>query len=93
MSDYKYELKRDERMEREMASEIARLDISPQDISKVQEWLKEKELYLTKQVDDEYLGGVSKAVVKLVISILDLELQKQAEISMDEMALSIEREG
>lgn len=93
MSDYKYELERDDRLCKETESENARLEVAPQDIGKFQNWLRAKEVYLIKEISDNYLKGLSKQVVRLVIATLLLELQTQAEISMDEMARSIEREG
>jgi len=93
MSDYKYELERDERHAKESESEMARLDVSPQDISKFQDWIKAKELSLINEVKGEYLTSVSKQTVRLVIAILVLELQKQAEMNMDEMSRLIQKEA
>lgn len=95
MSDYKYELERDDRncAEAERERENSLVNVSPQDIMKFQKWLKFKEPYIIKEVEGEYMKGVSKAVVKLVIATLMLDLNDEAENSMEEMVHTIEREG
>ena len=69
------------------------MNLSPQDIKQVQEWLKDKQSYIVDRVSDDYLKGVSKVVVEAVFNLLQSELDYEWECNADDMKKLLDKIG